>query len=83
MDIWGRLAMANRMTFPLAMRARTGVCGVLEVGAPVPFRPCLAVRIWHARMLPYACMPLAVRGVARSVVLSLANVWACERRLGC
>ena len=34
MDIWGRRAMANRMTFSRVMRARTGAGGVLEIGAP-------------------------------------------------
>ena len=34
MDIWGRLAMASRMTFPRVMRVRIGVRGILEISAP-------------------------------------------------
>lgn len=39
----------------------------------------LAQRMRRDQTLPFACLPLAMQGVVRSVASSLANVRACER----
>ncbi|KAK7232506.1 hypothetical protein RIF29_02816 [Crotalaria pallida] len=42
----------------------------------------LAKRMRRYLMLPFACLPLAMRGVVHLIALCLANVSACEWRSG-